>query len=206
MTDTKLNIYQKLQKVRIDLQSLNLKKTGQNDYSKFTYYELGDILPTINKLMNDNGLMTEFSINPKILDSDEGAKLRIINTDSPNEVIRFTSPTAEAKIGVKKDGTGGADPIQNLGGKITYMRRYMLMIAFEIVESDWVEQQKQKVEDANSLELPLEDIKTLQSITDKKQLLDESTKILTRIGNKYKKSLNRYYRNRRLQLDKGSTE
>src|SRR3972149_9623008 len=116
------NVYQKIQKVRRQLVELNLKKSGKNEYSRFTYYELGDFLPSLNKLMDENGLTTRFIIPHK-----DKAILEVINSDKPEEKIVFMSPTAEVEIGKKKDGTGGADPIQNLGGKITYMRRYLLM-------------------------------------------------------------------------------
>ena len=39
-----LNIYQKLQKSRVDLQNKKLKKTGINKYSNYDYFELGDLL------------------------------------------------------------------------------------------------------------------------------------------------------------------
>lgn len=138
------NVYQKIQSVRADLVALGLKKTGKNDYSNYTYYELGDFLPSLNKLMNDQGLCTRFVIQSKSGNSPEKAVLEVFNSAKPEEKITFYSETAEVEIGKKRDGSGGAESIQNLGGKITYMRRYLLMIAFEIIESDSVDRDRTK--------------------------------------------------------------
>ena len=44
------NIYEKLQECRVELQKMNLKKTGENKFAGFKYYELADFLPTVNEL------------------------------------------------------------------------------------------------------------------------------------------------------------
>lgn len=135
MTDK--NILKKLQEMRIELQGMDIKKSGHNSYSNFYYYELHDILPPICSMCLDNDVATKFYIS--MSGETEMAYLEVINIDNPDDYIVFSCPTAEAEIGIKKDGTGGAQPIQNQGGKITYMRRYMLMMAFEIVEQDSVD-------------------------------------------------------------------
>lgn len=168
----KMNVYQKLQLARVELQDLNLKKSGQNDFSHYSYYELGDFLPAINTLCKKHGLATVFSIinedfkSGETLQLKEVAHLTIINLEDNEDFIVFRSPTAEVEIGKKKDNSGGAQPIQNLGGKITYLRRYMLMTAFEMVESDIVEQiSKQLAEDVDPGDLKLiEDSKTEEEL------------------------------------------
>jgi hypothetical protein len=174
MTDK--NIYQKLQEARVELQKLNLKKTGRNTYSNFTYYELGDFLPYLNNIMLSSGIITAFSIIKT--ETIEEAVLEVFNASKPEEKITFRLPTAEAEIGKKKDGTGGADPIQNLGGKTTYMRRYLMMIAFEIVESDYVDKNpiheelddksKEKIDNAKSMDELKQVYEDLREKLDKK--------------------------------------
>ena len=133
-----MNIFKKLSKARVELQNMELKMSGENKYSNYKYYELRDILPAINALGEKHGFITQFYISKN--EGVEEATLRVIDSESETiEGLNFTCPTAEVEIGKKRDGTGGAEPIQNLGGKITYMRRYMLMTAFEIIESDEVE-------------------------------------------------------------------
>ena len=45
-----MNIYEKMQKAKVDLQKEDLKKTGENKFSNYKYYELGDFMPAINKI------------------------------------------------------------------------------------------------------------------------------------------------------------
>jgi hypothetical protein len=192
-----MNIYQKLIKARIDLQNLNLKKTGKNTYSNYDYFELGDFLPAINEICGKYELLTGLNI---IHDGkSEKAVLTIYNATEPTERVKFVAPTAEAKIGVKKDGTGGADPIQNLGGKITYMRRYMLVTAFEMVESDIVEQIKRDLAD----ELPESEIEKITKAKDKTELL----KVCGSLKKKYKYSLiTPHYEKRLVELTQDEVE
>jgi hypothetical protein len=185
----KLNVYQKLQKVRVALLKKNLKKSGQNTYSKFSYYELGDFLPQLNELNDEAGLATRFYITDKV------AVLEIIDSEKPEDIIKFSSPTAEVEIGLRKDGTGGAEPIQNLGGKITYMRRYLLMIAFEIVESDYVDRQKQE-----GKELPEKYVNKIYACKDLEELNKVAKEIQIETKKKYQKSLLEAYTLKKSEL------
>ena len=128
----KLNIYQKLQKCRAELSKEKLTKSGENKFSNYKYFELGDFLPKVNKLFFENGLASEFNLYEKI------AKLRVIDSEDPTSQIIFTVPVAEANI-------KGTSPIQVLGGQITYLRRYLYINALEIAESDMVNPQNQNV-------------------------------------------------------------
>lgn len=123
-----MNIYEKLQTMRVALQNMNLKKSGQNKFSGYNYFELGDFLPAINQLMLDNKVTS-------IITFDTNAVLTLINTEKTDETITFTSPMREAVL-------KGAHPIQNLGAVETYSRRYLYMVAFEIVESDMLDAPK----------------------------------------------------------------
>lgn len=119
------NVYQKLQECRVELQKMNLKKSGVNKFAGFGYYELADFLPAINDIFQKHGLSSCFSIK------EDMAYLTIIDTDKPGlgGFIEFTSPIAEANI-------KGCTPIQSLGGIHTYMKRYLYINALEIVEND----------------------------------------------------------------------
>jgi hypothetical protein len=118
-----MNIYQKVSQARIKLQSLQLKKTGENKFAGFKYYELADFIPQVNSLFNELGLFAAFNIK------DELATLTIIDTDKPESAIQFTSPIADAQI-------KGTTPVQSLGGVHTYLKRYLYVNALEIVEAD----------------------------------------------------------------------
>ena len=118
-----MNVYQKLQKCRFELQNMKLKKSGNNKFAGFTYFELSDFLPSINELCEKHGLFTRTTFTSDL------AMLEVINAEMPEEVIVFTSPQAEATL-------KGCHAIQNVGAVETYQRRYLLMVAFEIVEND----------------------------------------------------------------------
>ena len=175
-----MNIHQKLQQARVDLQDMKLKKTGENKYSNYTYYELSDFLPAINAICNKLKLFTKFNIF--VDKGKEIAVLKIRDIDKPEETISFTSETKDVEIGKKKDGSGGAEPIQNLGGKTTYMRRYLYMIAFEIAESDLVEKINKELEDQ---ELDAEDKAKIANAPTPEKLI----KICSALKKKYKISL-----------------
>lgn len=118
-----MNVYEKLQKCRVELQNTTLKKSGQNKFAGYTYFELGDFLPTINKLCLENKLLTVTRFDSEI------ATLEVINAEAPEEKVVFTSPQGSAQL-------KGCHDIQNIGAVETYQRRYLMMIAFEIVEGD----------------------------------------------------------------------
>ena len=44
-TEQKLCLHEKLMYMRVDFLNENVKKTGFNQYSNFSYYQLDDILP-----------------------------------------------------------------------------------------------------------------------------------------------------------------
>lgn len=122
----KTNVYGKLSKIRLELQNRQLKKSGQNKFAGFKYYELGDILPTINELSDKYGILNIISY------SRDEAVLEIIDIDNPESKLEIKSPMSELTL-------KGAHPIQNLGAIETYQRRYLYLTAYEIVESDYLD-------------------------------------------------------------------
>lgn len=118
-----MNVYQKLQACRVALQSAKIKQSGKNKHAGYTYYELSDFLPTVNKLFADHKLFSHVTFNTEV------ATLTVINAEKPEERVVFTSPMAEAAL-------KGVQPIQNLGAVQTYQRRYLYLMALEISEGD----------------------------------------------------------------------
>lgn len=115
-------IEKKLQECRVELQNKKLKKSGENKFAKFKYYELTDFLPTVNQMFLEKGLFSSFSI------LNDRAFLEIIDTEDDTRCA-FESPVADAEL-------KGCTPIQSLGAVHTYMKRYLYLNALEIVESD----------------------------------------------------------------------
>ena len=141
-----MNIYEKLQKARVLLQNTQIKKSGINPYARYEYFELSDFLPTINKIMDD----LKFSSVLKII--NDKALLLIINSETPSEKIVFSVPFVIPEL-------KGTNSIQNIGAGITYIRRYLLTIAFEIVEHDVVDSQP-----LNSNDTKVENLKDLENL------------------------------------------
>ncbi len=118
------NVYSKMQNIRCQLLEEPLEKSGNNKFANFKYFELSDFLPTITRLLKENGLCSCVTF------TDVEAKLVIINVDKPEEKLEFTSPMSTAAVA--KNG----NEVQNLGAVQTYLRRYLYVAAFEIVEND----------------------------------------------------------------------
>lgn len=125
-----MKVYSNLQKVRVAMATKNLKKSGLNKFAGFNYYELGDFLGQANIEFDKYNLCPVFNIKA----DDNGieiATLTIYCTEDGTNVS-FNTPTAEANV-------KGANEIQNLGSKHTYLKRYLYMNALELAEGDAVD-------------------------------------------------------------------
>ena len=118
-----MNIFEKIQKAKGKILKANLKKSGENKFAGYKYYELSDLLPTIVQVCEELKLFTKINF------TEELAVLEIINIEKPEEKIEYTSPMKELSL-------KGANAIQALGGVQTYQRRYLYMSAFDIIEND----------------------------------------------------------------------
>lgn len=127
------NIYSKMQKARCEFQEKPLKKSGHNKFAGYHYFELGDFLPTINALLEKYNLCSHMDFGKEV------ATLTIINSENPEEKLEFKSPMSEATL-------KGCHAVQNLGAVQTYLRRYLWVNAFEIVESDGLDATSGKVD------------------------------------------------------------
>jgi len=118
-----MSVYKKLQEARILLQNTSLKKSGKNKFANYEYFELGDFLPTIQNIFTKVGLCGTVSFGTEL------ASLSIVDIDDTNQSILFTSPMSTAEL-------KGCHAIQNLGAVQTYLRRYLWVVAMDIVEHD----------------------------------------------------------------------
>ena len=164
-----MNIYEKLLKARCVLQEKKLKKSGENSYSGFTYFELADFLPITNQIFSDIGLCPQFCLK------DDLAVLTIYDTECENK-IEFTTPTANAQL-------KGCTDIQSLGAVHTYLKRYLYLNALEIVESDALDPlvgsdkiEEPKAEDDFEI---LSNIDTLQTSAEISKYFNDYNKVVT---------------------------
>lgn len=121
-----MNLFEKINLVKSELLKEGVKKTGENKFSHYSYFELSGFMPTIIRKCEELKLFTVVSF------SSESAKLEIINAEKPDEKIEISSPMSTADL-------KGCHEVQNLGAVQTYLRRYLYMAAFDIVVDDEID-------------------------------------------------------------------
>ena len=124
-----MSIHSKLMKARLKLQTADLKKSGHNKFAGYKYFELGDFLPTIQEICNEVGICGTVTFYTDI------AILTITDMDDATQFIEFKCPMSSAAL-------KGCHEVQNLGAVQSYLRRYLWVNAFEIVEHDSIDSAK----------------------------------------------------------------
>jgi hypothetical protein len=100
----------------------------------YKYFELQDIVPEATPIFQKVGLL------PAVTFTETEATMTLFNVDNPGDFIVFSSPMKEIEpIVSTKTGGEVTNAIQRLGSVETYQRRYLYMIALDIVESDTIE-------------------------------------------------------------------
>ena len=117
-----MSIFEKLNQARLEFQNMGVKKSGKNSYAGYSYYELSDIIPAINKLAEKLKFCCVINF------TNDLAKLDFCDLEK-DERITFTSPMSSASL-------KGCHEVQNLGAVETYIKRYLYQNCFEIVEGD----------------------------------------------------------------------
>ena len=131
---TPKNVYQKLLEARVLFMEEDVKKSGKNMKMSYKYFELQDIVPVATPIFQKVGLI------PLVNFTNEVATMTLVNVDNPDELIYFNSPMREIEpIISTKTGGEVTNAIQRLGSVETYQRRYLYMVALDIVESDQIE-------------------------------------------------------------------
>lgn len=137
-----LNVYQKLIMAREQFLNSDIQKTGKNMHLSFKYFELDDIVPTATRIFAVHGLIGLVNFTA------DTATMNIVNTENPEESITFTAPFNQIAPIVSNAGKQATNEMQALGSSITYMRRYLYMMALDICESDSIDANIGNGEDA----------------------------------------------------------
>lgn len=141
----KLNVYQKLILARKRFLERNVKKSGVNRQLEFQYFELQDIVPSATRIFQNLGLLGVVQFPPVEKNAETGlasepvATMTVLNTDRPSETIDFMVPYREVEQIKSNAGKSVTNPLQALGSSVTYLRRYLWMLAMDIVEQDDVD-------------------------------------------------------------------
>lgn len=124
-----MSVYKKLSEARVAFLQSPVKKSGKNKFAGYEYFELGDFIPTILQIFDGHGLCGVAHFDKEM------AYLDIVDTESENnQFVRFSTPLVYAS-----NPKGQA--IQDLGSTHTYIRRYLWLMAMEIVEHDAIDSQ-----------------------------------------------------------------
>lgn len=127
--EEKKNLKQKLQEARMLLKEMKLKPSGYNDFTKSSYFSLGDILPSITNVCDKVGICPVFSY---LADTT----ILTIYDNASDEKIEVTSPTIETEVKISKAGKEISSKMQALAGNQTSQRRMLLISTFDIVSED----------------------------------------------------------------------
>ena len=135
-----MTVFKKLQAARHQLLNSGIEKSGHNKFSNYHYFELGDFIPAAHKIFHEIGLCG-------VVRFAETATLTVYDTESDGSV-EFTTPVVYAE-----NAKGQA--IQSLGSTHTYIRRYLWLMALELVENDVIDSLPQE-EKPKAVEKPVE--------------------------------------------------
>ena len=127
MTNSTMNLYQKVAKIKGEMSSMKFSKTGRNSFTKFNYFQLDDFEPTLEKLCSQYGVVTYFQF------ALDAARMVVVDADDPTQKIEVDSP-----VDVSFGKT--SSKMQDIGAMQTYARRYLFMSFFGITESDFLDE------------------------------------------------------------------
>lgn len=120
-----MSIYKKLSDARASFRSAEIKKSGHNSFSNIDYFQLKDFIHVAEKALSDQGLIAIVSFGL------ETATMTVHDFES-EATITVTSPMSKCNL-------KGCHEVQNLGAVQTYIRRYLWVALFEIIEQDAVD-------------------------------------------------------------------
>ena len=115
---------EKLSKAMDLIANTKTKKKGRNTFSKYDYFTPDQITKLVHDACNEVGLVLKFDL----IRNDLGVegKLTVLDFDGKELVFTMASAIPEIKA---------TNIAQQLGGAMTYTKRYLLMNAFEITDN-----------------------------------------------------------------------
>lgn len=126
-----MTIYEKLLKARQDFLSKGITKSGINRHAEFQYYELSDIVPLANEILSKHGLIYTVSF-------DSDFAYGILTDISDNKIcIKFTLPLQT----IAEPAKFRMNEVQAMGAVITYYRRYLYFVLFDIIDYEQFDSQ-----------------------------------------------------------------
>lgn len=124
-----MSIYQKLANIQCALLKKDIPKSGYNKHKGFKYHELEDLIPPIFEECMKEELTLVFTF------VENAAVLKIRDWNGKDEIsVRVTMPEL-----VIPDKNPNNQLIQAVGANVTYMKRYLLVNTFLIIEKEVID-------------------------------------------------------------------
>lgn len=135
MSDEK-DIYEKLSEIQFQLLQTPLPKTGKNKHNGAEYYQLQDILPAVKIACKQHncGTYTNFPFDTENM--MYRAELHFRDFDSKEEIVFEIQYPELAQL------NNGMNIAQSEGAYITYLRKYLYLNAFDLIERDIIDASK----------------------------------------------------------------
>ena len=121
-----MEVYNKIAQAIQDIKKSSLKKSGHNSFSKYDYYTPDQISSLVTSACDKLKLLPMFDLKRNELGVT--GKLTIINLEKEDDAAIYEMASAIPEI-------KATNIAQQLGGAMTYTKRYMLMNAFDISDN-----------------------------------------------------------------------
>lgn len=120
-----MTIHKKIATFKKEFHTLKMEMSGLNKHSGFPFFQIQDFIKQATELLEKNGLVFKISF------PENRCQGTCIDVET-GEREDYFCPVADANI-------PKATPVQNLGGVMTYVRRYMWSLFLDLVEYDGVD-------------------------------------------------------------------
>jgi hypothetical protein len=126
-----MNLYEKMNTIRVELQNSGMTKSGVNKYQNFNYYTLDDIQPKLNKLLQQHKVFEVISYGREVEENfigDKQIEVTYINAEKPEETVTFAFPVIQQ-----------TPKMQDVGAVNTYAKRYAYLNVWGIAEPEVID-------------------------------------------------------------------
>jgi hypothetical protein len=131
MEKVKLTVHGRMVKIKRELSTMKIPKSGHNKFAGFKYHELSDFLNEIN-LLNEKYGVNDFV---EICENENECRITLVSTDDSSDFFTIRTPYKNAQMLGKGGAPSNVDEIQRAGATITYNRRYLYVTAYGINEN-----------------------------------------------------------------------
>lgn len=140
----KLEIYKKLAEMQEILLATKINKSGKNTHNGARYYELEDLVPPVQLACKKVNCFTYFNFPYDEIIDGYKAELHLINLDDGGKLV------FEVPFPVLEKVNNGMNIMQSEGAYLTYLRRYLLLDTFQLIEKEVIDASEQTNDDTTT--------------------------------------------------------